>query len=414
MSVDFRFAHPSDVAAVARLATHSFPSPARSAAWWLDQLRAPPYGGGAETLWIGEENGQVVAACQLHPLRQWIAGTALDVRGLGTVAIAPTHRRRGLAGRLVAGGLRAAREDGAAASALYPFRVSFYARLGYGLAGRALQYRVSPDCLPDAAERLRVELADSDAARAEVRRMYQRWAATQTGQLARPERVWEQLLASGERALVAYRSAAGEVEGYALVVYRVDLPPQDRFLEVDEIAWATPEARRGLLAWLASLGDQWRQLLIRLLPGHTPDAWVAEPRLPWGSAPGWGLWFPSATLLAGPMFRVLDVRRAWEQRTVKAESPLSVRLELADPTIPENSGSWRLRLEDGRVGVERGAGASDVGLRLDVATLSRLFVGALSPSAAHDAGLVEVDRPDALTRLDRALHLPEPWTFDRF
>lgn len=414
MSVAFRFAQPSELVAAARLAFHSFPGPSRTAAWWLEQLREPLYGGGAETLWVGEEDGRIVAACQLHPLRQWISGAALDVRGLGTVAISPTHRRRGLAGKLVASGLRAVREEGAAASALYPFRVSFYARLGYGLAGHALQYRVAPDCLPDAPERLQVELAESEESRAEARRMYDAWAATQTGQVVRPVRVWQQMLSAGDRALAVYRAPSGQVEGYALVVYRVDFPPQDRFLEVDEIAWLNPAARRGLLAWLGSLGDQWRQILIRVLPSHHFSAWISEPRLPSGSVPGWNLWFPSATLLAGPMFRVLDVERAWQQRAVQPESPFTVQLELTDESVPENSGFWRLRLEDGRVGVERGAGASDVAVRLGVDTLSRLFVGALSPSAALDAGLLEVDRPDPLSRLDRALHLPDPWTFDRF
>jgi predicted acetyltransferase len=414
VGVTFRFAEPADLPEVGRLAAHSFPGPSRTPAWWLEQLRDPLYGGGAETLWTGDEGGRIVAACQLHPLRQWIAGNALDVMGLGTVAISPTHRRRGLAGELVAGGLRAARERGAVGSALYPFRISFYARLGYGLAGHALQYRIAPDCVPDAPERSRVELAESDAARAEVRAMYEVWAATQTGQLARPEGVWERMLGPGDRALAAFRGESGRVEGYALAVYRVDLPPQDRFLEVEEIAWLTPEARRGLFAWLGSLGDQWRQLLIRVLPSHHLGAWLSEPRLPWGSAAGWGLWFPSATLLAGPMFRVLDLERAWRQRAVAPEAALTLRLDVSDEAVPENAGVWRLRLAEGRVEVERGGGAADVALRLDVAALSRLFVSALTPSAALDAGLLSADRPERLAELDRALHLPEPWTFDRF
>lgn len=414
MSAAFRFARPAEIPEVGRLAAHSFPGPTRTAAWWLDRLRDPVYGGGADTLWVGEEGGRIVAACQLHPLRQWVAGAALPVMGLGTVAIAPTHRRRGLAGEMVASGLRAAREGGAVASALYPFRVSFYARLGYGLAGHALQYRLEPEALPDAPERARVELADSPERVVEVRRMYAAWAPTQTGQLDRSERVWEQLLSPSDRALVLCRGESGGVEGYALAAYRVDLPPQERFLEVEEMAWLTPAARRGLFAWLGSLGDQWRQILVRVLPSHQLGAWVGEPRLPWGSAPPWGLWFPSATLLAGPMFRVLHMERAWEERGVAPEAVLTVRLEVSDRAVPENAGAWRLRLASGRAEAERGEGAADLSLRLDVGTLSRLFVGALSPTAALDAGLLVADRPERLRELDRALHLPEPWTFDRF
>lgn len=414
MSITFRYAQPAELAAVGRLAAHSFPGPTRTPAWWLEQLRDPLYGGGAETLWVGEEDGRIVAACQTHPLRQWVSGNDLEVMGVGTVTIAPTHRRRGLAGRLVTSAMRASRERGAVGTALYPFRISFYAKLGYALAGHAHQYRVAPDCLPDAPERERVEMVETDAGQAEVREMYAEWAPTQTGQLLRSERVWRQVLSPADRLLVAYRGETGRVEGYALCAYRVDLPPQDRFLEVEEIAWLGPAARRGLFAWLGSLGDQWRQLLIRVLPSHRFDAWAAEPRLPAGSAPLWGLWLPSAMLMNGPMFRVLHMEGAWRQRTVAPEAALTLRLDVADEAVPENAGSWRLRLQGGRVEIQRGEGPADLSLRLDVGALSRLFVGALTPSAALDAGLLSTDRPERLPELDRALHLPEPWTFDRF
>ncbi|HET8656569.1 MAG TPA: GNAT family N-acetyltransferase [Longimicrobiaceae bacterium] len=415
MSVSFRFARPDEVHDVGRLSAHSFPGLARTPDWWADQLATPRFGGGPEIAWVGEDDGQLVASCQLHPLREWVSGAPLPTMGLGTVAIAPTHRKRGLAGRLVSAALRAARERGDVASALYPFRVSFYARLGYGLAGEALQYRIPPEALPDSDERKRVELAESPEAHAEVRALYAAWAPTQTGMLVRGERAWEGLLAPPDRGLVAYRGAGERLEGYALVAYRTDLPPQERFLEVEEMVWTTDSARRGLYAWLLSLGDQWRQIVLRSLPAHRLGDWISEPRLPLGSAPGWGLWFPSAILVRGPMFRLVDSAAAWVERTVAAESALTLALEVQDPQLPENSGSWRLRLEAGRVHVEQGVGGpEDMTLRLDISALSRIYVGALPPSAAVAAGLAETDRPERLAALDAALALPEPWTFDRF
>lgn len=415
-SVTFRFARPEELPDAARLAAHSFPHPARTPAWWLEQLRDPPYGGGAGTLWVGEADGRVVAACQLHPLRQWLAGRLLPVMGLGTVAIAPTHRKQGLAARLVSSALQEARGRGDLASALYPFRASFYARLGYGMAGEAQQFLIPPDALPDAPERLRVELADGDAVRAEVRALYDQWAAGQTGQVERPERVWQEMYAAPNRALVAYRSPEGRVEGYAQVWYRVDLPPTERFLEVEELAWTSTPARRGLYAWLGSLGDQWRQLLLRSLPSHRLADWLGELRLPAAPAPGWGLWFPTAALLTGPMFRLLDLPGAWAQRPVAPDASVEAVLEVEDEQLEENRGAWRLQLAGGRATLERGAGGGGaIRLRLGISTLSRLFIGALSPSNALAAGLATSDGPpERLAELERALRLPEPWTFDRF
>jgi predicted acetyltransferase len=378
------------------------------------------YGGGPETLLVGEETGRVVAALQLHPLRQWVAGEPLRSAGIGTVAIAATHRRRGLAADLMNAALREARERGDVVSSLYPFRTSFYQRLGYGQAGEALQYQIAPAMLPDAREREAVELLENRTARAEALALYNAWARTQTGQLERGERVWASVTTSRaapvDRVLAGYRGAAGGLEGYVLAVYRSDLPPESRRIEVDDIVWTTTAARRGLYGWLASLSDQWREVLIRALPSHRLGDWIREPRLPHGAAPHWRLWAPGATLLMGPMFRLLDVRAAWEGRRVETGPALAVRLDIDDPQIEENGGAWTLSFDAGRTSIERGSGGArpDLAIRTDVATLSRIFVGAIPPGAALRAGNLECDRPELLANVDAMLALPEPWTFDRY
>ena len=412
-TIRYRFAHPDEVHDVARLVAHSFPGPQRTPTWWHEQLRDPLYGGGVESLFVGDISGRIVAACQVHPLREWIAGEALPTAGVGTVAISPTHRKRRLGADLVIAALRAAHERGDIASALYPFRTSFYQKLGYGQAGEALQYSIPPETLPDAFERQQVELIESIADRIEALELYNRWACTQNGQLDRSERLWTHQCTATDRALVGYRAENGELQGYALVVYRTDLPPDERYLEVDEIVWTSNGARRGLYGWLASLGDQWRRILIRALPSQRMGDWISEPRLPWGAAPSWRLWAPGATLLMGPMFRLLDMRAAWQRRRIAAAASIAITIDVTDAQLEENTGRWRLVLRDGKVAVERDA-PSDATLRLDIATLSRLYIGSLSASHALAAGLLECDRPDRLATLDTALALPEPWTFDRF
>src|SRR5690606_17754127 len=159
---------------------------------------------------------------------------------------------------LVTAALRLGRERGDAGSALYPFRTAFYGSLGYGTAGVAHQYQIAPAMLADSAERARVELLEDSAARAGALACYSGWARTQTGQLERSEATWAASLNVPGRALFGYRcepgdeavpgggaaAAAGELEGYALVTYRSDLPPQSRFLEIEELVWRTSSARR--------------------------------------------------------------------------------------------------------------------------------------------------------------------------
>jgi predicted acetyltransferase len=412
MSERFRFAREEELSDLAAMVGHSFVGRPQEK---VEEILGRGSLGGLEVLWVGEEaDGRVTSACHLLRLEQWFGGAKLPTMGLAMVAVSPARRRRGVAGRLVTAGLRHARERGDALSALYPFRIRFYEGLGYGLAGEAHQYMVPPENLPDAPDRARVEMVRSDADRDAVRLVYDRWAPRENGQLVRREGNWKRAWENASAGAV-YRDEHGEPQGYALLRYRTDLPPESRFLDVEERAWLTPAARRGILAWLGTLGDQWRLVAYRAHPEEGFADGVREPRLPPGSAPGWGLWFPAATLLVGPMVRILDMEAAWSARRVATDADLTVGLEVADEAVPENAGAWRLRLEGGAVSVERSAaGGVDVTLRLKISTLSRIFAGAMSPTAAVDHGIAEADRADRLAALDAALRMRRPWTFDRF
>lgn len=416
MSETFRPARPEEIDDVARLEAHSFPSPTRGHLWWEDFLVNGPHGG-LEALWVAEEQGRPVGACQLLWLRQWIGGEAVPVMGLGSVAIAPTHRKRGLATRMLIAGFEHARERGDVASALYPFRASFYEGLGYGLAGEAHQYQVPPALLPDdKKERMRVRLVDGESDEAAMRAVYREAAKRlQTGQLDRTPRQWTHAWGRDDQAAVLYWGESGEAEGYAIVRYRADLPIDRRFIELEERVWLTLPAQRGIYAWLSTLGDQWREVVYRAHPEEGFGDRLSEPRLPLLSAPGWGLWFPSATLLRGPMFRVLDVPEALRRRRLHGDHELTLSLEVEDAQIAENRGPWRVHLDGGRMEVEpyRG-GHVDASVRLPVDTLSRIFIGAIAPWQAMAGGLAVIDRPSLIQRLDQALSVPKPWMFDRF
>jgi predicted acetyltransferase len=410
MAETFRSVRPEELPELARLAGHSFIGRPQEQ---MEEILAG-VNGGLDSLWVAREaGGRAVALCALHSFRQWVGGTALPMMGLGLVAVSPAYRRRRAAARLVISGLRRARERGDLVSALYPFRVSFYESLGYGSAGEALQFVVPPATLPDFPERDGMRLVDTDADRQLLQSLYRRWSPGQNGQLERTPGMWTKALT--ERAGFLWSAASGEPEGYVLVRYRPDLPPEKRFLEVEERGWVSRPARLGIYGWLASLGDQWSQVAYRAHPEERFSDFLREPRLPNGAAPGWGLWFPSATLLMGPMFRLVNLERAWQERTVDTEVALSLRLEVADEQIRENGGSWTLVIADGRVEVRRGTHEAAGGtLRGTIAQISRIFVGSASPSQLVESGSVDFDRHDRLAALDQALRLPQPWTFDRF
>lgn len=409
-----RPARPDELPDLARLVAHSFPGPGRSPTYWQAQLAEGPYGGW-EALWVGEEDGRPVAVCQLLPLRQWVGGALLPMTGVGTVTVAPTHRRRGLAYRLLAEGLAYARERGDVLAALYPFSVRYYAKLGFAPVGEAWQVLVPPDALPDMAD-APVELVTDEAQRQAVQTVYEAVAPRANGWLDRTAAMWEHWWTQEEGgATLLVRDRSGAPTGYARLRYRADLPPSERRLEVEERVAQDASADAALLAALARLGDQWPAVLLRAHPEERVLDRLREPRWPAGALPPFGLWFPAAVVLLGPMSRVLDVPAAWAARTAPPELRLRLRLEVEDPVLPANAGPWALEVAEGRIDVAPAReGRVDAQLRLPVGTLARLLTGDLAlPDAVH-RGLVHLDPLEAAPRLAGLFPGPRPWLWDRF
>ena len=414
MSPIFRKGQLSDIPAVARISSHSFPAVGFTLPRWEEVLTSSPRGG-LDTLWVGEENGRIIAACQLYRFEQWIGGVTVPIMGLGGVTIAATARRQGIAGKMVAAALEHSAERGDVGTALYPFRTAFYQKLGYGLAGEVTQYRISPAALPDDLGRLRVTLAETPEERAELASVYDRWAALQTGQLRRTERLWEPVWENDSRFGAIYRSEAGEAEGYAIFRYLAEPPRPGRLLEIEEIGWLSAGARRGLYGWLSSLSDQWEQMLYRAHPEEHFPEYLCELRLPFESIPRWHFWFPSAVVLNGPMFRLLDVAAALGRRVLATAEALTVALEVHDAQLERNRGGFSWRISGGSSEVGKGASeGADLHLELDIETLSRIYIGSLSVESAIATGKAVAKRGEAIAILDRLLKVPRPWTFDRF
>jgi predicted acetyltransferase len=409
----FRPARSDDLRMVADLMAQSFPDRGRSRTDWEHELLTDPRGG-FELFWVADAGGELRAACQLLRFEQWIAGAPIPIMGLAKVAVSAVHRRRGLGRRMITAAFARSRDRGDLASALYPFRAEFYAALGYGQAGQAIQYRLPPAALPPFTEREHFQVVRSDSQRAAVRDVYDRWIRQETGQLGRGEPAWNWFFDSPKHLTLLYRSPAGQAEGYAIVRSRSDLGGSLPALEVEERGWLTRSARRGFYGWLASIGDQWGEVIYRAHPSERIDLLLRDGAVSTEYA-RWGLWRTNAAVLSGPMFRLLDLPAALARRSVSPEISATVNLDVVDGQLPANQGIWHLQIADGRIHATGAAGEdADADLAISIGTLSQLYAGSISPSEAVAAGLAEIDDTQVLSELDRALRIPTPWTFTRF
>jgi predicted acetyltransferase len=348
--------------------------------------------------------GRLVGIAGAHAMQQYFGGRAVPMGGVHSVAVAPERRGRGLGRRLVAALLAAMRERGEPLATLFPATSRPYRAVGFELAGAMCWRRVAPRAL----ERLpRAEGAEPMAlAPAEIPSLadcYARVARATNGFLARPARWWEAARDAlwGGRSVFAARDGAGRITGY--VVYR-QLEGEYTMLggpfrlALDEILWCERDAGLALWGLLGSWLSQvdailWRTTaedpLLLLLPEQEIEL-VAEVR-----------W----------MSRLVDPAAAVEARGFPEGLDAEAHLELADATLPANSGRYVLRVAKGRGALERG-GRGDV--RLDAGAFASLFTGWATPERLAQAGRLAGEPGASRAALAAAFAGPTPWMPDQF
>jgi predicted acetyltransferase len=390
--IELRPGRPDDIRAVAELWLHAFPAP-RSLEDRISILETGGRHGGIETVHVATDQGRLLGAMKTIPFTQYVNGDALPMMGLAAVGVAPWARRRGIGAALCGEALRVGVERGDIVSALYPFRPAFYERLGWGLAGELHAYRFRPESLPDMPDP-GVRPADPADHRA-IASCYSLAMQKSSGLIEREQVEWERLLSAP--ATHAFVCGSPVVTGYMIVRYGLsDRSPDRRTLWIREMVTDEGLARDRLFGWISRQRDLWRRVRYDASPDECFGLRLTDPRPP-AYRPARSLWAETARVLRGPMFRILDVERAFSKRTHWGPAPaLSLELTVLDPELPSNGGPWHLHFDGGEMrfgAAVPGSTSPKVSLRIEASALSQLYVGEISVSAAVMLGRAKLNGP---------------------
>jgi predicted acetyltransferase len=270
--------------------------------------------GGIETAFVAEdETGRLAGAFRAYRFTLHLHGYAWPVLGLAAVAVAPAFRRRGVGRWMCGEAHRIGLERGDLLSLLFPFRTDFYSRMGYALTGTLHRYRFALADLPLSLGWEGVEWVPRQSLD-EVRALHARLIRLGNGGLDRTDRMWG-FLSRDRWSVHLHRDAAGVPQGYLVASLRPGR--SGGLLEVRELLAGTDEAREALLGWIAAQRDQATEGLFDALPSDDFGERLANPRRP-RSPMVRELWFSTATVLRGPMARVLDPAAALQRMGVDA------------------------------------------------------------------------------------------------
>ena len=329
----------------------------------------------------------------------------MSTAGVTIVGVYPTHRRRGVLRAMMQAQLEDVRERGEPARRavglggedLRPLR------LWAGVARRRDRpCRVSATAFARPLERRgQARLVDAEAALEQFPPVYDRVRLETPGMFARTRDWWDlRRIADppefrggqGPKRYLAI-DFDGTTEGYAL--YRMQSSweagvPTGK-LSVIEAMGATPQATAEVWRYLLDM-DWISTVNAGLLPVDHP-LWflLAEPRRMLYRA-GDGLWV-----------RLVEVGAALSARAYGTDEPLV--LDVLDSFCPWNEGRWKL------AGGQAARTDDEADLRVEVADLGSVYLGAFRWAELERAGRVEALGDGALELADRvfATSSPAPW-----
>jgi predicted acetyltransferase len=337
---------------------------------------------------VVELDGQVVASLVLYPLTAYVRGQRVPLAGVGSVAVSPEHRRRGVGEACMRAALRELRQRGSHLSALYAFRGSYYRKLGYGVIELVHQLAVAAGNLVPSDEARRVRrlmLPDRGA----VETLYERVATQGHFALARRPEWWSQRLWGYPGDWVVYEGKRrGQIEGYLCYDVENSRGPFRLAITLTECVAATPEAHRGLVGYLATLADQVEEIHYAAPVDNT---WLALMKTAQNLRPGAeiGPFHDTGGIGNGAMLRLVDVKGALELVPIANGGRGEIALEVEDPVITQNARTWRVSARDGRLAVGGEPPRRAARLRAPIDVLAQIVGGALSPLRAAEVGLVD-------------------------
>jgi predicted acetyltransferase len=320
-------------------------------------------------------------------------GAVLPVAGVTLVAVAPTHRRRGVLRSMYTELHDRIADAGYPAAGLTASEGGIYGRFGYGPATIEQEFsvdrrfaRLRGDA-PDPGGVRMVKPADHADEFAEI---YERWRRRTPGGLVRTEALWAELLADrewvrhGGTELFAFLHP----DGYAL--YRV-FGDDPMFVRVAEFTAVTTDAHIALSRALLGL-DLMEKVVFGTHPADPLPYLLTDHRLARVTHYEDDLWL-----------RMMDIPAVLEARTYQAE--LSTVLEISDG-FRSDGGRFALEVRDGRASCTPTDAPADVQMDLDV--LSSLYFGAHKASSFAAANRLHCKDSALTSQVDAAFSSDVP------
>ena len=387
------------------------------------------------------DGDRIVGSAVAYSFGLTVPGGDVPAAGVSSVAVLPSHRRRGILSALMTSQIADVLGRGEPVAALFASESAIYQRYGYGPAVAEQRYVINcrvarlrsrpeaahpaSDAVPAADAEARpgavratgpvtLRITEPKSALREMAEVYEAVRPTRPGMISRSAGWWDLAISDPEFArrgrspllsLIAEDDSGPR--GYALYATKDDWDADgiaDGAMVVHELFSADPVACEALWADLLSR-DLVTTARAYRRPVDDPLPFLLTESRQVRTRQSDGLWI-----------RLVDLPAALAAR--RYLRPVDLVIEVADALVPANAGRWRLRAaaaertwqaaEAGEAICERTTADPDIAL--DVSALGAAYLGGTRLSALAGAGQIAELRHGAVAELSSAMSWdPAPW-----
>lgn len=322
-------------------------------------------------IFMSYDGGSAVAKAGVHPMTINIRGSVLPMAGVGGVACMPAGRRGGHVRALMTRAFEQMREDGQPVSTLYPFRESFYERLGYTSFPAPKYVTLNPSDLVPLLRKEKTATAEQML----IADGFDRWVTFLNAYqadchgFALQNAIRMASLRDENKWWLTFVREGSEITG--AMSYKITGHGRGHTMKVRTFFEHTVAARYQLLEWVARHADQVEKVRIRVAPEATPELWYRDldDAIQTDGEDSWG----------PPMGRIISLDGLSGISAGNGE----VTIKVTDEQCPWNQGVWRLRGTGGTLQVERGDVPSAT---LSIQGLSALLFNGIDPAVLSFRG----------------------------
>ena len=202
---------------------------------------------------------------------------------------------------------------------------------------------------------------------------YAKYAPRFPGMLKRGPYIWRRIREFRDRKYVGFGidSPGGGLEGYVQLC-------QNRVadgieLDVSDMAFLTARAGQRLLGFLADFSTTTKEITLSGPPLHPALSLMTSHHHTIAKSEIW-------------MLRITDLARALTERGYSRHVKATVQLNIHDPIVRENDGTWTLHVEHGRAEAKKEA-AMFPAVTCGIGALAAMYSGFYTASQAAAAGL---------------------------